>query len=189
MNRASFLTKFQINLPQTMNKRYRYPAKVRAASVLIPLIDGEDGLEVLFTIRALHLKHHAGQVSFPGGKQEESDDDAVAAALRESEEEIGLKSDSIEVVGQLNPYQTISGFQVTPIVGMISKLPTLLIDEGEVSEVFTAPLAFFLDSNNHITVPVKTKQNQYSVHFMPYRNYNIWGATAAMLKDLAEHLI
>ena len=109
----------------------------------------------------------------------------TATALRETEEEIGLRAPFINVLGQLNPYQTISGYEVTPIVAIVPNSKSYQIDENEVSEVFQVPLTHFLQRQHHIQVPFYHKGKHHNVHFMPYQQYNIWGATAAMLHDLS----
>ena len=165
------------------------PSKLKAAAVLVPLVEKHNTLEVLLTKRASHLRHHGGQISFPGGKAEPWDESMIATAMREAQEEIGLSPDNVEIIGQLNPYQTISGYIVTPVIGFVPGDLNYRADDNEVAEIFQVPLQHFLNSHNHRSVEATFKGHQHQVHFMPYQNYNIWGATAAMLKDLAEHLI
>ena len=127
-------------------------------------------------------------MSFPGGKAELLDKSLIDTAMREAQEEIGLEYKNIEVIGQLHPYQTISGYIVTPIIAFITEQQSYLIDKNEVAEIFQVPLHHFLDTDNHHLISIMQKNCQHKVHFMPYQKYNIWGATAAMLKDLALHL-
>lgn len=207
MNKQEFLTTFQMRELKHSTHQYKHPTPVKSAAVLIPLVEYKNQLYVILTTRALHLKHHPGQVSFPGGKVEDTDDSLVSAALRETDEEIGISSSAVDVVGQLHDYQTISGFSVTPIIGFVSKhlesiealqvkdvfhLPDVSslykLDENEVDEIFHVPLIHFLDENNHHTLPLYHKGKKHLVNYMPYKSRKIWGATAAILKDLVHHL-
>ncbi|MDR2689283.1 MAG: CoA pyrophosphatase, partial [Azoarcus sp.] len=123
-----------------------------AAAVLVPLVRREEEPTVLLTRRTSHLRHHAGQIGFPGGGVEAGDDCAEATALRETREEIGLSSERIELIGRLPDYLTGTGFRITPVVGLLRPpldLAALVIDTFEVAEVFEVPLAFFLDPANH----------------------------------------
>jgi len=159
------------------------------AAVLVPLIDRAEGLAVLLTRRTAHLDHHAGQISFPGGRLERGDADPVAAALRETKEEIGLAPERVEVLGRLDGYTTITGFAVVPVVGLVRPPFELHLDPFEVDEVFEVPLAFVFDPANrqrHFRDgPDGTRRYFYA---LPYGPHYIWGATAAMLVNLAEAL-
>ena len=163
-------------------------AALRPAAVLVPLIDRPDGMSVLLTQRTPHLSAHAGQISFPGGRIEEGDADATEAALRETEEEIGLTRGQIRVIGRLDTYVTGTGFEITPIVGIV-KIPfSLAIDPFEVAEAFEVPLSFVLDPNNHRRMTREFEQRKRLFFLLPFENRNIWGATAGMLVNLAEVL-
>ena len=158
------------------------------AAVLVPLAMRPEGLTVLLTQRTQHLSAHAGQISFPGGRQEASDADSVAAALRESEEEVGLPRDHVEVIGRLDTYITSTSFEVTPVVGLVrTPFPTKL-DPFEVDELFEVPLAFILDPANHQRHSREFKGRLRTFYVLPYQNRHIWGATAGMLVNLAEVL-
>jgi 8-oxo-dGTP pyrophosphatase MutT (NUDIX family) len=159
------------------------------AAVLIPLIEHDTGFTILFTQRTAELKSHAGQISFPGGRCEPGDADVVAAALRETHEEIGLTPDKVEVLGRLVPYNTITGFQVTPIVGAIRPPLEVRPDPTEVAEIFEVPLAFFLDPVNHQRHSREFAGAQRHYHAMPYGERYIWGATAGMLLNLYDVLV
>ena len=172
---------FDPSLPEP--ERPRTPA-----AVLVPLVERDGGFTVLLTQRTEHLSDHAGQVSFPGGRIEASDADAVAAALRETEEEIGLPQALIEPIGRLDDYETGTGFLVTPIVGFIRTPFTLKPDPYEVADVFEVPLAFILDANNHERRSGFWRGRQRSYYAMPYGERFIWGATAGMLINLYEVL-
>ena len=168
---------------------------LRPAAVLVPLIDRSEGMSVLLTQRTPHLTAHAGQISFPGGRIEESDADATDAALRETEEEVGLTRDHVTVIGRLDTYVTGTGFEITPVVGIVKVPFPLSIDPFEVSEVFEVPLSFVVDPKNHRrariipTARTAELEERTRVFFvLPYEGRNIWGATAGMLVNLAEVL-
>ena len=163
-------------------------AALRPAAVLVPLIDRAEGMTVLLTQRTAHLSAHAGQISFPGGRIEEADADEVAAALRETEEEVGLPRELISVIGRLDTYVTGTGFEITPIVGIVNPLYTLKIDPYEVAEAFEVPLSYVLDARNHNRTERESAGRTRIFFVLPYEGRNIWGATAGMLVNLAEVL-
>lgn len=163
----------------------------RPASVLIPLVVRGDEVRVLLTQRTAHLTDHAGQISFPGGRVEDTDADAIATALRESEEEIGLPASVVDVLGSLPEYRTVTGYRVTPVVGLIERPFTLRLDTFEVSEAFEVPLAFLMDPANHERRLYRYADIARTFYAMPYhaqRRYFIWGATAAMLRNFYHFL-
>lgn len=163
----------------------------RPASVLVPLVVRESGVNVLLTERTAHLTDHAGQISFPGGRVEDDDADAVATALRESEEEIGLPADVVDVLGRLPEYRTVTGYRVTPVVALIERPFMLRLDAFEVSEAFEVPLAFLMDPSNHERRLYRYADIARTFYAMPYqsaRRYFIWGATAAMLRNFYHFL-
>jgi 8-oxo-dGTP pyrophosphatase MutT (NUDIX family) len=168
------------------------------ASVLVPLVKRPDGLHLLLTRRTDHLRDHAGQISFPGGRAEAEDADAVATALRETEEEIGLPRAHIEVIGTLPHYTTVTAFVVTPVVALVRPGFTLTLDSFEVAEAFEVPLAFLMNPANHQRHRFDSEGQQRQFLSMPWdgvgtdgrpRRYFIWGATAAMLRNLYRFLI
>jgi 8-oxo-dGTP pyrophosphatase MutT (NUDIX family) len=158
------------------------------AAVLVPLIEHAAGFTVLFTQRTADLKSHAGQISFPGGRVEPDDADVVAAALRESREEIGLASEAVEILGRLAPYITVTNFEVTPIVGVIATPLRVKADPFEVAEIFEVPLSFFLDPVNHQRHSRVADGVPRAYYAMPYGDRYIWGATAGMLLNLYDVL-
>ena len=193
MTKNEFLHRFQLHSLTDSIHSFQYQRTLKSAAVLIPIVettlsDSTQQLDIILTKRAEHLKHHGGQISFPGGKAEPYDKNLISTAIRESQEEIGLKPNNVEIVGQLHPYQTISGYIVTPIIAFIPCEQNFILDDNEVAEIFQVPLHHFLNNKNHHFVNVLQKEIQHKVHFMPYQQYNIWGATAAMLKDLIAHL-
>ena len=162
--------------------------ELRPAAVLVPLIEHADGMSVLLTQRTPHLTAHAGQISFPGGRIEQDDPDEVAAALREAEEEVGLPRDRVTVAGRLDTYLTGTGFEITPIVGIIAPPYPLSIDPFEVAEAFEVPLSYVLDDRNHQRVERESAGRRQAFFVLPYQGRNIWGATAGILVNLAEVL-
>ena len=162
--------------------------RLRAAAVLVPLVARPEGTTVLLTRRTEHLHHHAGQISFPGGRIEESDSSPEDAALRETEEEIGLTRHHIEVIGRLGIDRTRTGFEITPIVGWVTPPFDLTPDRFEVAEVFEVPLAFIVDPKNHERRSREWQGVVRHFYVLPYGGYYIWGATAGMLVNLAERI-
>ena len=159
------------------------------AAVLVPLVCRPDGLSVLLTQRTPHLIHHGGQISFPGGRMEGADASPEAAALRETEEEIGLTPDSVDVLGRLDDYVTVTGFHVVPIVGLLQPPLALIPDPFEVAEVFEVPLRFIMDPANRQCRSRVTDQGvERFFYALTYDGRTIWGATAAMLVNLYEIL-
>lgn len=189
LNKNEFLHNFQLNLLHQSDQQRQLlvePDNLVPSAVLIALIEKDNQLEVLLTKRASHLKHHSGQICFPGGKVEPTDSDYTATAIREAYEEIGVNSADLTIVGQLHPYQTITGFSITPIVALLPSNTTYTIDNNEVAEIFHVPFHHFLDNNTHSSMNIVHRSGTHKVHFMPYQHYNIWGATAAILKDLVQ---
>ena len=159
------------------------------AAVLVPLVERSEGYTVLLTQRTAHLEHHAGQISFPGGRAEEEDVSPVETALREAEEEIGLhRRHVVEIAGFLDLYQTVTGFLVTPVVGLVTPPFELTLDEFEVAEAFEVPLEFILDPRHHERRSMLYKGQQRRYYVIPYQDRFIWGATAAMLVGFARRL-
>lgn len=163
------------------------------ASVLIALVQREQGLQVLLTRRNAQLSQHAGQISFPGGLAEPEDGDAIQTALRESQEEIGLAPDRVEILGQLPHYYTVTGYRVTPVVGCVSVPGQFKADAAEVAEIFEVPLEFLMNGSAHQIRSVELKApdsetGRRTFYAMPYHDHFIWGATAGMLRNLFHFL-
>lgn len=168
------------------------PPTLREAAVLMGLVDREDGPRVLFTRRTEHLRHHAGQVSFPGGALEPGDAGAVAAALRETHEEIGVAAASVEPLGLLDPMVTITGFRVVPVVARIDPAYHAVPDPNEVAEVFELPLDFLLapDSLFHAEMPWRGRIRRIA-ELRPWPggdHARVWGATAIIIENLRQRL-
>ncbi|MBM3649116.1 MAG: CoA pyrophosphatase [Alphaproteobacteria bacterium] len=160
------------------------PARFRPAAVLVPLVRRAPEITVLLTQRTEDMPSHAGQIAFPGGRQQDDDADAVATALRETEEEVGLSRRFVEVVGAVDPYRTGTGYEITPIVGIVTPGFTTHADPREVADVFEVPLAHFLDEKNHRIDSRVWQGRERRYYAMPYGERYIWGATAGMLKNL-----
>jgi 8-oxo-dGTP pyrophosphatase MutT (NUDIX family) len=175
-------------LTAEQSRAYRrfFPAEPIPAAVLVPIVEHPGEPTVLLTQRATQLRHHAGQVSFPGGRIEPHDGSPAAAALREAHEEIGLEESCVSVVGFLPDHVVISGFRVTPVVGMVRPGFKLFLDAQEVEDTFEVPLAFAFDPRNHRPRLHRFRNADAEARMfdIPYGNRNIWGATAGMLVTL-----
>ncbi|MHA1537599.1 MAG: CoA pyrophosphatase [Alphaproteobacteria bacterium] len=171
-----------------LNPGYRPTGELTPAAVLVPLIAHEEGLSVLLTQRTDHLHDHAGQVSFPGGRVDEGDGDALAAALRETEEEVGIKPEGVDIVGRLDDYVTGTGYLVTPIVGLLTPPIETEADPFEVADIFEVPLEFLLDPVNRGRKSLVWKGVERHFYAMEYGERYIWGATAGMLVNLSDIL-
>ena len=161
---------------------------LRPAAVLVPIVERPDGHTVLLTRRADHLHDHPGQVSFPGGRLDDSDCGPVAAALRETAEEIGLGRKYVELAGLLDGYETVTGYGVTPVVGFVRPGFSLSLDAFEVADAFEVPLAFFLDqASRRVHSRMHDGRRRYYYAF-EYADRYIWGATAGMLVNLQRRM-
>ncbi len=169
---------------QTIELRKLLPAEFSRAAVLVPIVDRPEGLSLLLTQRAPHLKHHPGQISFPGGRMEPVDATPWEAALRETEEEIGLRRDYVSLAGYLADHIVITGYLVTPVVAFVRPGFDLALDVTEVEDVFEVPLEFVLDPAHHVPRERHFGGHTFRAHDIPYEGRNIWGATAGMLMSL-----
>lgn len=160
----------------------------RPAAVLIPIVRHEPGATVLFTQRTDNLSSHPGQVAFPGGKIDETDISAEAAAMREAEEEIGLRAQDVEIIGRAPEYLTGSGFHIAPVLGLVERDARFTLNEYEVSDIFEVPLAFLMDPANHSTGSRVWKGVRRTYYEMHYEGRYIWGVTAGMVRILYERL-
>ena len=159
-----------------------------SAAVLVPLVDHPGGMSVLLTRRTETLPDHAGQIAFPGGRQEVRDLTPEDTALRETEEEVGIDRGSIEVIGRLNAHDTGTGYRVMPVVGLLDPPLTLTPEPSEVAHVFEVPLDFVLDPTNHRLERNKNARTRRKYRAMPYGEHYIWGLTARVLFELATVL-
>lgn len=173
-----------------LNPRLRLPTGrvLRPAAVLIAVQTGPSGADLILTKRSSRLKHHPGQIAFPGGKVEPGDGGPIGAALRESREEVGLPQDLVTVLGTLPQHETVTGFLVTPVLGIVSGEFTPQPEAGEVEEVFTVPLAHVTTLAN-FRIERRRWQDEWRRYYaVPYGPYYIWGATARILRGLADRL-
>jgi 8-oxo-dGTP pyrophosphatase MutT (NUDIX family) len=162
--------------------------RLRPAGVLAPIQNRNGRLEMLLTKRSSALKHHPGQIAFPGGKQDENDADVIAAAIREAQEEIGLPPDLVEVLGTLPMHETVTGFVVTPVFVFVREDFVITPEPGEVEEVFSVPLDHFMTSENYVVQSRRWRGQMRSYFAVPYGPYYIWGATARMLRAWTDRM-
>jgi 8-oxo-dGTP pyrophosphatase MutT (NUDIX family) len=173
-----------------LNPNVTLPAgrKLRPAGVLAPIIMRNGVPELILTKRSSALKHHPGQIAFPGGKQDDNDADVIAAALREADEEIGLPSHIVKVLGTLPIHETVTGFSVTPVIAFVREEFDAKPEPGEVEEVFRVPLSHVLNPDN-FSVQSRRWRGQHRHYFtVPYGPYYIWGATARMLRAWTDRM-
>lgn len=178
----------QFSAEQIELLRHLMPANPARAAVLVPLVDRPDGLQVLLTERASHLKNHPGQISFPGGRIEPTDAGPWEAAVREAREEIGLDAHFITPAGYLRDHLVISGFRVTPAVGFVRPGFQLNLDRTEVEAAFEVPLHYVLDARNHVSRDRVVAGHTIVTRDILYEGRHIWGATANMLLTLGQLL-
>jgi len=161
---------------------------LRPAAVLVPVVDRPDGATMLLTKRTEKLTSHPGQVAFPGGRVDPEDVSIEAAAMREADEEVGLKAEYIEVVGRLADYYSGSGFRITPVLAVVRPGFTLTINPDEVDEAFEVPLAFLMDAANHKTDSRIWGDIKRHFYTMPYGDRYIWGVTAGIIRAVHDRL-
>lgn len=161
---------------------------LRQAAVLLPVVCREDSLSMLFTRRNESMRQHAGQVSFPGGAMEAGDNDAVATALRETREETGIDTGYITPLGFLDCFDTVSGFCVSPVVGLVREGFVVAPDPREVAEVFEVPLDYILEPNRMQRSEILWHGRGREIFEFDYAGKRIWGATAAILQNLLRRL-
>ena len=159
--------------------------RLKPAAVLVG-INADTG-RLLLTKRASHLKHHPGQIAFPGGRQDDTDADAVAAALREAHEEVGLPGDRVSVLGTLPPHETVTSYQITPVLCLVRGFDPVP-EAGEVSEVFEVPLSHVTEPANFVVQSRQWQGKPRYYYTVPYGPYYIWGATARILRALADRM-
>ena len=194
MTRLEFLQRFQLHQlsdyhPESKQRSaHLQHVSLRSASVLIGLVERQGRLQVILTKRAAHLKHHPGQISFPGGKVEPSDPNAHFTALREAEEEIGLRYDEVNIIGHLPDLLTISRFQVTPVIAFVDPNYQPKLDKNEVDYLFEVPLEFLAHTANMTTHRFNINGSNHRVLAIPYQSHFIWGVTAQIIQSLQTQL-
>ena len=173
--------------PHAMRERLDVP--LQPAGVLVPILDRAEGMAVLLTQRSADLRHHAGQASFPGGRMEPHDPDVRATALRETHEEVGIAPDLVDVIGYLRAMPTITGFAVTPVVGLVEDPVELVIDRSEVEYTFEIPLDFLLDERNDRLVEREWEGKRFRLREFHFDRERVWGATAYMILALRQFIL
>ncbi|MDO9414825.1 CoA pyrophosphatase [Pararhizobium sp.] len=167
---------------------YLESLNLRDAAVLVPVIDDGDDARVIFTQRTATLRKHSGQVAFPGGAIDPGDDGPEGAALRETEEEIGIERRFVETVARLPHYMAMSGFRITPVLAVVQPGFTFSLNPDEVDDVFDVPLSFLMDPRNHGRGHAHWQGAERYFYRMPYGERNIWGITAGIVRMLYERL-
>jgi 8-oxo-dGTP pyrophosphatase MutT (NUDIX family) len=166
----------------------RHGGALTPAAVLCPIVRREAGLAVILTTRPATMRAHPGQIAFPGGKVDPGDANPLAAALRETREEIGLPESQVRVLGELERYETRTGFAVSPFVGLVAEGFEPVPEPGEVEDIFETPLDFLMDMANHRRMSREWKGARRWFWAMPWGDRFIWGATAGMIRTLAERV-
>ncbi|GAD74343.1 CoA pyrophosphatase [Vibrio azureus] len=195
IDKVTFLQNFQMLLPQHYHqdslKRLAFlqGKSLRKAAVLIGLVERDNGLHVIFTQRAAHLRYHPGQISFPGGKYELNDVNLMVTALRETEEEIGIHTSSIEVFGQLPSLPTVSRFSVTPFLAFVEPTYNPNIDPNEVASIFEIPLNHILNPQKMLSSYFQLKSTHHRVFAVQYQQHFIWGMTAQIIESMQRHIL
>lgn len=161
---------------------------IKPAAVLIPVVERNKGLDVILTKRMEHLNSHSGQVAFPGGKIDDTDANAAAAALREAHEEVGMEPGQAEVIGSLPDYYTGSGYRITPVIALVDPAAKLEANPEEVDYVFEVPLAFLMDPVNHKRGSREFYGARRYYYEMPYGSHYIWGVTAGIIAMMHARL-
>lgn len=162
--------------------------KLRDAAVLVPVVDRAPEATILLTKRTETLRSHSGQIAFPGGRIDATDASPEDAALRETEEEIGLDRGFIELIGRMPDYVTGSGYRVVPVLGIVRPDFLLTINEDEVSDAFEVPLSFLMDPQNHFRDSGIWRGRERFFYRMPYHEWEIWGVTAGIIRTIYERL-
>ncbi|KOE77824.1 CoA pyrophosphatase [Vibrio aestuarianus] len=195
LTKIDFIQSFQLNRPvgyhaeSLQRVAHLSSSSLRRASVLVGFVEREAGLYVVLTKRAAHLKHHPGQISFPGGKYEEWDHSLYQTAIREAEEETGIKASQIEILGHLPELVTVSKFSVTPVVAFIQPDYQAKLDDNEVEELFEVPANYLFDRTKLYSGLFQVKNQAHRVFAIPYQQHFIWGMTAQIIQALQTHII
>jgi 8-oxo-dGTP pyrophosphatase MutT (NUDIX family) len=158
------------------------------AAVMILLHEQDQQAHILLTERAAHLRNHAGQISFPGGRYELEDKDLVTTALRETHEELGIEPSAITLLGSIQSFETLTGYRIYPYMGVLEQMPELVIDAGEVASAFSAPTQLLFDRQQYTKQSIDINGVEREFYGLDYQEHTIWGATAAILMSLANNI-
>ena len=190
MNKQTFLNQFLLNTPDHdyFEGQFTKNKDSKKAAVLIPLVERDNQLYLILTVRASHLRHHPGQVSFPGGRFEETDISLMHTALRETQEEIGIASNDINVFTHLPELVTNSNYIVSPYLGFVDKNHKIKIDKNEVQTTFEVPLSFLLNKKNTHAISFLRNKEIFTTYCTPYQGHLIWGVTAQILNTIKSLL-
>lgn len=184
------ITKEHIAQSLSLYRRKEIPSHefpdFRRAAVLIPIFPSRDELSLLLTVRTHEVETHKGQISFPGGMQDETDKDFIHTALREAREELHIEENAVEILGMLDDHATPTNFIITPVVGYLKEKPSYTANPSEVAEVLEVPLSFFMNQNAARTEQREVRGKKTTVWHFQYGAHDIWGATARMIKNLME---
>lgn len=164
-----------------------FPLALPEAAVLMPITDSMTP-DVILTVRSADMPTHAGEVAFPGGKRDPGDRDLLATALRESHEEVGLRPEAVEVIGELSPLASRFGMKVKPYVGLVDSAVPLVAEPGEIDEIFRVPLSFFLETRPDLSSPIDFYGKRFRIPSYYFEDKRIWGLTAFMILDLINHV-
>lgn len=186
MTRTELLTRFLLQRPAPAHRLAL--GGLKPAAVLMPLVERPRGLHLLLTRRSPALRHHPGQISFPGGRQDPEDESLIHTALRETEEELGIPAAQIRVIGSLTPLNTISRYDVLPVLAILDPDYRLTLSQDEVAQAFEVPLSHVLNPAHHIALTLPRSDRHHTIYWIPWGNSFIWGATASMIRQLAQHL-
>ncbi|WP_435273720.1 CoA pyrophosphatase [Psychrobium sp. nBUS_13] len=183
MNRQELIMRFSLRtLTDTQLKITHMPLKESA--VLLAFIERNNELCLLLTKRSQHLRHHPGQISFPGGKHDVEDENLKTTAIRETQEELGIEFDDIDLFGELPFHDTITGFRIKPYLGFVDQRANITANVGEVSDVIEVPIKTFLFNPTHFMLPIIRPNLTVNVYFKPSQGHAIWGATAAIIEQV-----
>lgn len=187
LTQAAGLINYEIG-DHTHNRHLDMPSALKPAAVLIACMERANDIHIILTKRSIHLSKHPGQISFPGGRIDDQDDSASAAALREAHEEIGLSPHGVTLLGQLPDYITRTGYRIFPFVAHITQTDNWILQQDEVAEIFDIPLSFILAPGNPLVKKRNLAGKEYQTFVFPYRHHYIWGATAGMLHQFRQIL-
>lgn len=183
MNKQQLITRFALRSLSATQLEISH-VKLKQSAVLLPLIERNDEVFLLLTKRSAHLRHHPGQISFPGGKHDKEDRDLKMTALRETNEELGIAINHVDIFGELPYHDTITGFRIKPYLGFVHHEFNINANDGEVSEVIEVPIQAFIANPTHFVLPIVRPNVSVNVYFKPTQGHAIWGATAAIIEQV-----